>query len=154
MAFHITSIWVPLLILIPNLLFGLFPPRNLPGQTDFGTGLLFLTVLERMGQIGIYVLPLLTKPQWAPATRFYAVVMALSLGLYYAGWIRYFIGGRDYALLFSSLWMIPLPMALGPVLYFAAAAGLLRSNPLFVTVIVFASGHIPLSYGSFKAIQE
>jgi ABC-type glycerol-3-phosphate transport system permease component len=73
------------------------------------------------------------------------VVMALALGGYYLGWLRYVLRGRHFALLFSPMWGIPLPMAVLPVIYFGAASGLLRSWPLAVATVVFAIGHLAVS---------
>ena len=39
------------------------------------------------------------------------IVMGLALAFYYAGWLRFFLRGRDYALLFRPIFGLSVPMA-------------------------------------------
>lgn len=55
-------------------------------------------------------------------------------------------------LLFLPLWRIPIPMAIGPVLYFFFSAGLLKSFPMLLAASVFAIGHLPVSYREYLRV--
>jgi hypothetical protein len=71
--------------------------------------------------------------------------MALSLGLYYACWTRYFAQGRARALLVKSFLGVPIPRAIAPGIYFLFAAEIQRSLILAVAALLFAGGHIPIT---------
>jgi hypothetical protein len=57
-------------------------------------------------------------------------------------------------LLFAPLLGIPLPMAVSPIIYFAAAAVFLGSWPLSVTVGLLAMGHLYVSQGEWKRCKN
>lgn len=76
--------------------------------------------------------------------------MVLSLLIYYGCWLRFFVNKRDYALLFKPLWMIPIPMAIMPVIYMFFASSMLDSYLLLIATLIFSIGHIPVSYNNYK----
>jgi hypothetical protein len=135
---------IPLLVLLPNVLMVRFPPTKKPeGASGVNR---WLVALERLGQAGVFVIPCLYRIQIQSAIASVSlVVMAMALVGYYLGWLRYIQQGARYALLFTPMWGIPLPMAVMPVIYFGAAAGLLRSWPLAAAMVVFAIGHLAVS---------
>ncbi|MBN1811999.1 MAG: hypothetical protein JXA14_09205 [Anaerolineae bacterium] len=135
---------IPLLVLLPNVLLMHFPPTGRPEDTSGVNG--WLELLERLGQPGVFVIPCFYRIRVQGATAATSlVVMVLALVCYYRGWLRYVQQGRHYALLFASLWGIPLPMAAMPIIYFGAAAALVRSWLLAVATLVFAIGHLAVS---------
>jgi hypothetical protein len=73
------------------------------------------------------------------------VVIALSLGLYYAGWIRFFSHGRDYTLLFKPMIGIPVPMAVSPVVLFLVSSLVLGSPWQAMAATVLGVGHITIT---------
>ncbi|MHA1963663.1 MAG: hypothetical protein ACW97G_03690, partial [Candidatus Thorarchaeota archaeon] len=115
-------------ILVPNLLWMAFPPTSVPLQDEQPESQIkqIMTGIENLGRIGCFVLPLFFEPEINGVFEMVALMtMVLSLVVYYTGWIRYFVRGREYELLFQSLWRIPLPMAIAPIIYFFGAVVIL-----------------------------
>ena len=135
---------IPLFVLLPNVLLVRFPPTERPEDAS-GVNR-WLEALERLGQAGVFVIPCFYRIRIQGAMAVVSLaVMALTLVSYYLGWLRYMQQGRRYALLFAPMWGIPLPMAVMPVIYFGAAAALVRSCPLAAATAVFAVGHLAVS---------
>lgn len=72
------------------------------------------------------------------------------LALYYAVWLRYFAGGRKTELLRRAFLLVPLPLAVFPVLYYLCAAIWLHNVPAVITMIIFGAAHITVSLQSFR----
>jgi hypothetical protein len=145
---------LPVLVLLPNLLMVFFPPVETTAKDTRVEGRMRLwMVLERLGQAGCFGLPLFL-PIPAPDTGRAAVLvfMLAALCFYYAGWARYMMGGRQVRLLYAPMASIRLPMAVSPVLYFAAGAVLLGSWPLGLAAALLAAGHIPVSQHEYQKI--
>ena len=87
--------------------------------------------------------PLSLKSVWL-------AVAAVFLVLYYIVWIRYFIGGRDVALLGRPFLFVPIPLAVFPVLYYLCAAIWMGNMPAAVAMLVFGAAHITVSVQSFR----
>lgn len=151
MGFHFRGLIITLLILLPNLFFFLIPPRHIPESLSKAP--VWLTVLERIGQIGCFAMPLVFGKQIArQPIDFWVALMALCLLIYYICWIRYFAGGRDFSLLYTPLWIIPVPMALFPVIYFLLL-GLWVLSPLFlIPAALLALGHMGVSLHMYSQI--
>ncbi|MHA2211205.1 MAG: hypothetical protein ACXABV_18770 [Candidatus Thorarchaeota archaeon] len=136
-------------ILIPNLLWMVFPPTSVPKDDEQQESQVkqIMTGFENLGRIGCFILPIFFEPAINGFFEIVALsIMVLSLAIYYTGWIRYFVGGREYKLLFQPLWKIPLPMAIAPIIYFFGAVVVLHSFVLLVAVILLAVGHLYISY--------
>lgn len=86
--------------------------------------------------------PLKPKSIWLLA----AVVFLL---LYYIVRIRYFIGGRNVALLGQPFLFVPIPLAIFPVVYYLCAAIRMVNIPAAVAMSVFGAAHITVSIQSF-----
>ena len=71
--------------------------------------------------------------------------MIVFLFVYYVAWLRFFLKGRQYMLLYSPLMGLPLPMVVSPIAYFLAASVFLSSWFLGVFAVVLAIGHIYIS---------
>ncbi|OKP86015.1 hypothetical protein A3844_14780 [Paenibacillus helianthi] len=146
--FHPVSLIIPLMILLPNLLFFKFEPQNMPGETARN---LLLTGAEFIGRMGVITVPLFYSLHLQNVYEVLSlVVMLLSLGMYYFGWGRYFMNGRAYRLLFTPLMGVPVPLALSPVLYFLSASVILHSGYLLIFSIILGAGHIPASLSDYK----
>jgi hypothetical protein len=136
---------VSVLILLPNLLWMSFPPR---GQPEDGTGPASglhrgMAILEWAGRIATLVIPFFYRVRVQGTWQAVAlVVMALALLLYYACWVRCFVRGRSYTLLFESFLGLPLPLAVSPIVYFLAASVLFGSWYLALATLVLAVGHV------------
>lgn len=112
-------------------------------------------LLERVGQVGVFLAPILSPMYFGSLYDMIAVVgMALSLGLYYACWTRYFVHGRARRLLVKSLLGIPIPMAVAPVFYFLFAAEIQRSVVVLIAAVLFAGGHIPITLMQRKRLRS
>ncbi len=164
---YVSSLLIPLLALLPNIFFaasggartgpGAEQPKGSSSPTGRAAGLLGAggasgaeplpyVLLERVGQVGVFLAPILYPINFESVYDTIAVVgMALFLGLYYACWTRYFSRGRDRKLLVKSMLGIPIPMAIAPVLYFLCAAEIQRSPILVIAALLFAGGHIPIT---------
>jgi hypothetical protein len=143
---------IPLAVLLPNLIFALYPPVSVPPEIPDHSRLRRVTkVLERAGQAACIIIPcfysirLATPQQWAALTG-----MVLVLACYYGGWARYLRQGRAFRLLFSPMLGIPLFMAVVPVVYFLLAAVLLGSPWLAIGAVILALGHIPVSARAWR----
>lgn len=143
-------------ILLPNLIYILFPPRDVPkednasGQKEKGF-LKVMLLLERTGQIAcsiipfFYSLPLINHPPIMELS-----FMAVLLIIYYTCWARYVIQGRFYYLFYKPFVGIPLPMAISPSIFFLVASYSLKSIPLALASLCLTIGHIYISYMELK----
>lgn len=141
MGFSIFSLLVTILIMLPNLLFFIFPPKNMPAQLrDGGT---LLNILEHGGRIAFFGLFLFTPSNTQPLQlSLFLVLTGFFLLVYYALWIRYFRAHRDFRLLMDSVFGIPVPMAIFPILALLFAALWLTAYLSIPVLVCFAIGHI------------
>lgn len=152
--FHFISIIIPTAVLLPNLFFFVLPPNNLPGNMEDKESLLF-KMSEGIGRLGVFILPILSSIHHEEYYEVLSVIgMSIFLLLYYSGWIRYFRRGRDYKLLFLPMIGIPVPLAIIPILYFICASVVLHSPLLFLSSLLFAIGHIPISLKTYQRINN
>jgi hypothetical protein len=140
MGFSPFGLVVSVAVLAPNLLLLVFPPR-----TERPTARIPwpLSWLERGGQALGVVVPAITTPgqlvwPWC------VVVVAAILG-YYSLWWRYLGRDRSWAALYRPLGRIPVPMAIFPVVAFAATAAWLSNPWIALAAAIIAAGHIPAS---------
>ena len=153
MGFHIYGIAVSGIILLPNLFFFLIPPKNMPKHSAKEP--LALTILENAGRFACFLYPLVFGADVAAApANAYLYIMAACALLYYACWVRYFAGGREFSLLFRPLWRIPVPMALFPILYFCFLAIWLRAPIMGAAALLFGLEHISISLRTARQIGK
>jgi hypothetical protein len=147
--FHPLSLIIPALVLTPNLIYAIKPPFNVP--SDRPKEPVVLVILERLGLAGCLITPVFYSIYSAGTFEIFVVVgMGLMLAIYYYCWLRYFRHDRNYIYLFSPLFIIPVPLAISPVVYFMLSSIILHSLPLFLASLVLASGHIPVSLISYR----
>ena len=151
--FHPISIVIPILVLLPNLLYFLKKAQNIPSppiQEPF-----LLVVLERLGLAGCLIIPVFYPIKISGTMDILATVIAgQMLTVYYIGWIRFFIHNREYRFLYCPLFSVPVPLALSPVLYFLLSSAILHSLPLMISSLILASGHIPNSLKSYQRVAD
>lgn len=153
MKFYWFNLLFVLLPMLPNILFFLKRPSDVVSSGPIrGIWRLFET-LERVGQLGCFVLPLFFAADFDRGLIF-ALGMAAALSFYYIGWVRYFIKGRRYNYLFKPMLGIPVPLAISPVVYFLFTALLIHSVWMFAAVLLLAAGHIPISLKSHLLTSE
>jgi hypothetical protein len=140
---------ISILVLIPNLLFLVFPPRDMPRTLSKPAR--SLEIVEWIGRIGVFAIPFFCWIEITGTIDLMAVVIMIgALGLYYAGWLRYMRQGRSFALLFQPLRGVPLPMAVAPVVYFYAASLVLHSWWLLSATLLLTIGHLYVSNLSWQ----
>ena len=144
--------WVGLVVfalpMLINIAYVIFPPTG--EVTSSGNVTHGVEIIEAVSRIVYFVLltfwvnknPLKPKSVWLLA----AVVFLI---LYYIVWIRYFIGGRNVALLGRSFLFVPIPLAIFPVVYYLCAAIWMGNIPAAVAMAVFGAAHITVSVQSF-----
>lgn len=141
--FHPASLLIPLMILLPNLVFVRFPPTSPPVRRTIN----LLNTREAIGRLGIMVVSLFYSMR---AERSYEtislIVMLAALLFYYRDWIMYLRSDRSYARLLTPMLGIPVPVAVFPCLYFFAASIVLHSILFFIFAASFTLGHIANSY--------
>jgi hypothetical protein len=139
------SLLITAAVLLPNLLFLALPALNAKKYGKSADSLA-LTIVERAGQVSCFILPLFSPLSFTGSTVIAAwMVMGVTLGFYYAGWIRFFVQGRDYLLLFKPMLRVPVPMAISPVIYFLLASLVLGSVYLAIAAAALGVGHISIS---------
>jgi hypothetical protein len=152
MGFSLKGFIVILLPLLPNVIFFLKPSQNLPNNLRDGG--VFVNILEHGSRIGYYAIMIfITNNHLENSKSTYLFGLLLCLVIYYILWGRYFLKGRNYKLLFESVWGIPIPMAIFPVLYYLLAAIWINNLPAVLAIILFAIGHFINSYITYKQIK-
>lgn len=148
LSFSWVGIVVFALPMLINIAYVIFPPTGEVPSSKSVTR--WVEIIEAVSRIVYLVLltflvnknPLKPKSGWALA----AVVFLL---LYYIVWIRYFIGGRNVALLGQPFLFVPIPLAIFPVVYYLCAAIWMGNIPAAVAMSVFGAAHITVSIQSF-----
>ena len=147
---------IALAVLLPNVLAVFLPPtiRLVSDPQPSGKRMRIMTVVERIGQVGSFVIPFFYRLRLAGAKD--AVALAFMIGtliLYYVGWVRYIVLGRAEVLFYRPLFGIPLPMAVMPVIYFLAASVLLDSVWLLLASVALGAGHLTISWLHSRSID-
>lgn len=150
---HTGSLLIPIAVLLPNLLFFGKPPRNVPKDTNASENGVLMAA-EGIGRMGTLVLPVFSTIHIDKTFEVLSLMgMFIFLLFYYLGWIRYFREKREYHLLFKPMFGLPVPLAVSPILYFLSASVVLQSNLLFLSSLILAIGHIPLSLISYRSLK-
>ena len=148
MGIHYKGILAVSIILIPNIFFFIFPSQNT--AENLNPIPLVFTIFEQVGRLACFVLPILLGKKIAEQGFSYLLVlMAISVMIYYICWICFFVNGREYYDLFKPLWVIPIPMAIFPVLYFLLLGIWAKSPVLMISSIIFAIGHFKESWNIY-----
>jgi hypothetical protein len=148
---------VTFLLLLPNAFFLLLTPRNVPPETDgeHQFKVQVLETVEKLGQIGCFVLPVFYGFRFGAAVDWITLVLfILLMSFYYAGWMRYIVKGRQFRQLFSPMAGIPIPMAVAPVMALLAVAANFHSWPLAVAALILGAGHIPVTWLEWQRCQS
>ena len=136
---------VTIAILLPNLLWVLFPPRSKqadetkpskpPNQV--------MQIFERVGQFGCFILTFFYNLRFQTAADFvFSIILLATLAVYYACWIRYFLKDRQQVWMYRNLGPLPLPLSICPVICFLSASIVFHSIPLASATVILGIGHI------------
>jgi hypothetical protein len=142
------GVFITLALLAPNVLMLTNPPQGVPpkAQVSKKGAFRWFELLERIGQVGAFIIPLGYRLAPAAPWQWAAVaVMVAALAVYYACWLRYARRGFRFRWLFEPMLGVQVPMAVAPVVYFAAASAALLSWPLALATLLLAVGHIYVS---------
>ena len=145
--------WVGLVVftlpMLSNIAYVVFPPV---GKAEQGAAVPhWIEIVEQISRIA-YLAAITLLVSRAPI-QFRSVwlwLAALFLILYYAVWIRYFVGGREIALPNRAFLFVPMPLAVFPVLYFLCAAIWLHNLPAAIIMVIFGAAHLTVSIQSFR----
>ena len=155
MGFHIAGFLFPTLILLPNLLFFSYPPKDV--QSEKAKAPIWLTILENAGRIICFLYPIVYGTDAAAALisgSMMMYLMAAFILVYYILWARYFVHNRTFAFLFRPLFYLPVPMAVFPAAYFLTLGLLLQSAFMMVAAIAFAISHISISLITYRKLKK
>ncbi len=157
MNLKISFSWVGIVIfalpMIINIFYAIFPPAEEEVKTEAKSStsnLKWLEIVENVSRIAyLIVLTFLVSKNPLKLKSVWLYVSAAFLVMYYATWIRYFIGERKIALLNKPFLFVPIPLAVFPMLYFLCAAIWMNNIPAAIIMLIFGAAHITVSIKSF-----
>ena len=136
---------LPMLI---NIAYVLFPPAGKAEQAAAVTH--WIEIVEQISRIAyLFAITLLVSRDERSFQSAWLYLTAIFLILYYGVWLRYFMGGREIALLRRSFRSVPMPLAVFPVLYFLCAAIWLDNLPAAIIMMIFGAAHLTVAIQSF-----
>lgn len=153
MNLKISFSWIGLVVFalptLISLVYATFPPAGEPQPPAPVTR--WVEIVEQASRIAylLAVTFLVSRTPVSVRSTWFFLAVAFLL-LYYAVWIRYFVFGRDVALLERMFLFVPMPLAVFPVLYFLCAALWLHNVPAAVLMVIFGATHLTVSLQSFQ----
>ena len=153
MNLKVSFSWIGLVIfalpMLINIAYVVFPPTGKAEQTAAVTH--WVEIVEQISRIAyLFAVTLLVSRENLSFRSVWFSLAAVFLVLYYAVWLRYFMGGREIALLSRSFLFVPMPLAVFPVLYFLCAAIWLHNLPAAIIMVIFGAAHLTVSLQSFR----
>ena len=153
MNLKVSFSWIGLVIfalpMLINIAYVMFPPAGKAEQAAAVTH--WVEIVEQISRIAyLFAVTLLVSRETLSFRSVWFSLAAVFLVLYYAVWLRYFMGGREIALLSRSFLFVPLPLAVFPVLYFLCAAIWLHNLPAAIIMVIFGAAHLAVSLQSFR----
>ena len=153
MNLKVSFSWIGLVIfalpMLINIVYVMFPPAGKAEQTSAVTH--WVEIVEQISRIAyLFAVTLLVSRDKLGFRSGWLYLAAAFLILYYAVWLRYFMGGREIALLNRPFLLVPMPLAVFPVLYYLCAALWLHNFPAAMIMTVFGAAHLTVSLQSFR----
>ena len=144
--------WIGLVIfalpMLINIAYAVFPPAGKAEPAAAVTH--WIEMVEQVSRIAyLLALTLLVSREPLSLRSAWFWLAFFFLILYYVVWIRYFAGGREIALLSRPFLLVPMPLAVFPVLYFLCAALWLHNIPAAIMMVIFGAAHLTVSLQSF-----
>lgn len=133
---------IPMLI---NIVYVIFPPANAVEEVT-NVNKIWESIEGITRVLYAIAICILVSNQKIKFKSPWFILGLVFLVLYYAVWMRYFIGGRDVKLLGKSFLFIPLPLAIFPVLYYLFAAIWLHNYVAVIFMVIFGVAHNIVSY--------
>lgn len=137
-------------LLLPNLLYVFFKPRN-PEKVEPPKP--FLGWLEQLGRMGCILLmcigigPFQFGFRSAELAVIWMITMAACIAGYWGLWVWYFVNGRQLA-----PWS-RMPMAIVPSAAFLLTGGLCLNMALLLFAAIFAFAHCYNTYGTVRQLR-
>ena len=153
MNLKVSFSWIGLVIfalpMLINIAYVMFLPAGKAEQPAAVTH--WVEIVEQISRIAyLFAVTLLVSRETLSFRSVWFSLAAVFLVLYYAVWLRYFMGGREIALLSRSFLFVPMPLAVFPVLYFLCAAIWLHNLPAAIIMVIFGAAHLTVSIQSFR----
>ena len=153
MNLKVSFSWIGLVIfalpMLINIAYVMFPSAGKAEQAAAVT--YWVEIVEQISRIAyLFAVTLLVSRENLSFRSVWFSLAAVFLVLYYAVWLRYFMGGREIALLSRSFLLVPMPLAVFPVLYFLCAAIWLHNLPAAIIMVIFGAVHLTVSLQSFR----
>jgi len=153
MNLKVSFSWIGLVIfalpMLINIVYVMFPPDEKAKQTAAVTH--WVEIVEQISRIAyLFAVTLLVSRDKLDFRSVWFFLAAVFLVLYYAVWLRYFMGGREIALLNRSFLFVPMPLAVFPVLYYLCAAIWLHNLPAAILMVIFGAAHLTVALQSFR----
>lgn len=145
--------WIGLVVfalpMLINIVYVAFPPAE--RKEPSAPVVHWVELVEQISRIAyLLAITLLVSTKPVNLRSVWLLLAVCFLALYYAVWIRYFLGGRTIALLERPFLFVPMPLAVFPVLYFLCAALWLNNLPAALLMLLFGAAHLTVSFQSFR----
>lgn len=143
-SFSLRGLVIFLLVLLPNLIFFTFPSET--SQNVLEDKSAWISFLQNFFQLVLVFMLVVVKS--TKKNRIFdirIIVASIFLVLYYVLWVRYFIGGRDYSIISSSM-TISMAMAAFPAIYFILAELWLENKIGAFIALCFGIAHVVNTY--------
>lgn len=144
-----------ILLMVPNLLWTKYPPKNYARYVANENKLLL--GLERIGEVAVTCIVLIFSDFNLRAPTLWSLWLLAAvvlMVLYEWYWVRYFRSERTMADFYSSVLGIPVAGATLPVLAFACLSFYGKNGFLLAAVILLGIGHIGIHLGHRREIQN
>jgi len=149
LSFSLVGLIVFALPMLINVAYVLWPPV---GDVQPPTGITrWVEIVEKVSRIAyLFAVVFLVSNRVLPGKRAYLWLAVVFLALYYVVWLRYFLTGRNPARLGQAFLLVPMPLAVFPVLYYLCAALWLGNLPAAGLMLIFGAAHLTVSIQSFR----
>ncbi len=126
--------------MLPNVAWMLLSPS---ASSTVSTVPVALTLAENLARVATLALPFFCSLHLTKRYSSQAMMgMTVALTVYYAAWIRFFLGGGSPDLLSAPLFGIPSPLAFAPIGLLIVSAYVLDSRWMLGASVVFGALHI------------
>lgn len=145
--------WIGLVVfalpMLINIVYAAFPPAE--RKEPSAPVVHWVELVKQISRIAyLLAITLLVSTKPVNLRSVWILLAVCFLVLYYAVWIRYFLGGRTIALLERPFLFVPMPLAVFSVLYFLCAALWLHNLPAALLMLLFGAAHLTVSFQSFR----
>lgn len=152
-GFSMVGTLIAVFMLLPSLVFFTwFPPIRVPHGLRESNRI--FTILEKAGQVGSLVFLAISKDFFPPShgSTIVMLLMVVCIVIYYGLWFRYLKDGQSFASLYKPFMIVPIPLAVFPVLAFGFAAWWGQCVWLGVSTALLAIGHWTVSYTIYRQL--